>query len=254
MTEVIPRRVLEWRPLIRIVAAAAPLVACALSALVRDQVASASAVLVLVLLVVAAASTGDRAAGVVAAVSGAAWFDFFLTVPYLRFTIDDADDIETTVLLVAIGLAVTEIALWGYRQQAQAARRSGYLDGVVGTARAVSDGDLPVTAVTDLVADQIVDVLDADEGRFVPGPIHDLRIATVDHDGFLTRNGRAANADRDGLPTDEYIAVPVRRGPTTLGHFLITATSHVARPTREQRRVAVVLADQVASAITSERS
>ena len=46
------------------------------------------------------------------------WFDFFLTEPYLRLTIADSDDIETTVLLVLIGVAVTEIALWGHRQQA----------------------------------------------------------------------------------------------------------------------------------------
>lgn len=254
MDGVIPRRLLEWRPLIRVAAVVAPLVTCAALGLVRDQVAAASAVLVLVLWVVAAAATGDRVAGVLAAVSGAAWFDFFLAAPYLRFTIGDADDVEATVLLVVIGLAVTEIALWGYRQQAVAARRSGYLDGVVGTARAVADGDLPDTAVTDLVADQIVHVLDADECRYVSGPVQDVRIATMDHDGVVTRDGHVTDTDRNGLPTDEYVAVPVRRARTTLGHFLVTATSHVARPTREQRRVAVLLADQVASAGTNERA
>lgn len=254
MVGVIPLRLLEWRPLIRTAAVVAPLVTCAVLGVVRDHVAAASAVLVLVLWVVAAAATGDRVAGVLAAASGAAWFDFFLAAPYLRFTIGDADDIEATVLLVLIGLAVTEIALWGYRQQAQAARRSGYLDGVVGTARVVADGDLPAVAVAGLVADQIVHVLDADECRYVPGPVQDVRIATIDHDGVVTRNGHATNADRNGLPTDEYVAVLVQRGPTTRGHFLVTATSHVARPTREQRRVAVLLADQVASASTNERA
>ena len=52
-------------------------------------------VLVLVVWVVAAAATGDRPAGVLAAVSAGAWFDFFLTEPYLRFTIADADDIKS---------------------------------------------------------------------------------------------------------------------------------------------------------------
>ena len=99
--------------------------------------------LVLVLWVVAAAATGDRIAGMLAAVSGGVWFDFFLTEPYRRFTIADPDDVEATVLLVLIGLGVTEIALWGYRQQAGAARRSGYLEGVLGAARVVSEGDTP---------------------------------------------------------------------------------------------------------------
>ena len=38
-----------------------------------------------------------------------------LTEPYARFTITDPNDIEATVLLVLVGLAVTEIALWGRR-------------------------------------------------------------------------------------------------------------------------------------------
>ena len=252
MVDVTAYPLLERRALIRTAAVVVPLLTGAVLGIVRDQLSAASAVLVLVLWVVAAAATGDRWAGVLAAVSGAAWFDFFLTAPYQRFSIDDADDIEAAVLLVLIGLAVTEIALWGYRQQAHAARRSGYLDGVVGTARAVADGDLPAAAVTDIVADQIALVLDADECRYVPGPIHDARIATLDHEGVVTRNGHPANVDRTGLPTDEYVAVPVHRGPRVLGHFLVTATSHVARPTQEQRRVAVLLADQVAAAIPHE--
>jgi K+-sensing histidine kinase KdpD len=60
-------------------------------------------------------------AGLLAAVSSAVWFDFFLTVPYGRFTIDDRADIETTVLLILVGVAVTEICLWGRRQQAKPA-------------------------------------------------------------------------------------------------------------------------------------
>jgi K+-sensing histidine kinase KdpD len=43
----------------------------------------------------------------------AVWFDFFLTQPYERFTITRRTDIETTVLLLVIGVAVTEIAVWG---------------------------------------------------------------------------------------------------------------------------------------------
>jgi K+-sensing histidine kinase KdpD len=112
-------------------AALVPLVACALVVPFRDDVANTNAALGLVLLVVAAAATGIRPAGLSAAVSSAVWFDFFLTQPYGRFTIDDQADIETAVLLVLVGLAVTEIALWGRRRQAEASRQEGYLRGVV---------------------------------------------------------------------------------------------------------------------------
>jgi hypothetical protein len=49
------------------------------------------------------------------------------------------------------------------------------------------------------------------------------------------------------MPTNEYL--PVRRGTRVVGHFLVTAASHVAYPSHEQRRVAVLLADQVAAAV-----
>jgi K+-sensing histidine kinase KdpD len=237
-----------WRPVVRSAALVAPFLAAALLATVRDSVTAATSVLVLVVCVVGAAATGDRLAGILAAISAGAWFDFFLTEPYLRFTIADADDIEATVLLVVISIAVTEIALWGNRQQQQAARRSGYLDGVVGAARVVAEGDMPTSAVVDVIARHIAEVLDADDCRYVQGPVHDARVAILDHDGVLTRNGQAVDVDRVGMPTDEYVAVLVGRGPEVAGHFLLTTTSHLTYPTREQRRIAVLMADQVAAA------
>ena len=108
-----------------------PLLVCAVLIPFRDSFDNANAALLLVLLIVAVASFGIRPAGVVAAVSSAVWFDFFLTVPYNRLTINDRGDIETTILLVVIGAAVTEIAIWGRRQQARASRQKGYLDGVL---------------------------------------------------------------------------------------------------------------------------
>ena len=79
-----------------------PLLICAVLTLFRDSIANTNAALGLVLLIVAAASTGIRAAGLAAAVSSAVWFDFFLTEPYLRFTITDQADVETAVLLVLV--------------------------------------------------------------------------------------------------------------------------------------------------------
>jgi K+-sensing histidine kinase KdpD len=202
-----------------------------------------------VLWVVAAAASGDRFAGVLAALSGGVWFDFFLTEPYQRFTIADPDDIEATVLLVLIGVGVTEIALWGHRQQAGAARRSGYLEGVLGAARIVSEGDTPASTLVDVVGRQITEVLGANSCRYIAGPIHDARIALLDHDGVVTRGGHAVDVEKSGLPYNEYVALLVRRGPRVIGHFLVTATTNVTYPSKERRQVAVLLADQVAAAL-----
>ncbi len=239
----------QWQVAVRVGAVVLPFVTCAVFSTVRDDVTAATAVLVLVLWVVAAAATGDRVAGLLAAVSSGAWFDFFLTAPYQRFAIKGSDDLEATVLLLVIGLAVTEIALWGHRQQARAAGRSGYLDGVLGAARLVAEGDTPAAALTDLVARQITEVLGADECRFVDGPVSDARVAVLDHDGDVCRGGHTVDVDRVGLPYDDYVAIPVHRGTRVVGHFLVTASSQMTYPTAEQRRVAVLLADQVAAAV-----
>ena len=239
----------EHRTAVVAAALVVPPACCAALAALRSDVPNATSALVLVLVIVAVAATGDRVPGFVAAVSSGVWFDFFLTEPYQRFTIADSDDVEAVVLLVAIGLAVTEIALWGRRQQDRAARRSGYLEGVLGTAQVVSQGDTPAPALVEVVARQITDVLGADGCRFVKGPVYDARIAMLDHDGVVTRRDRAVDVDRQGLPSDEYLAIPVRRGSRIVGHFEVTATTRVAYPSREQRRVAVLLADQVAAAV-----
>ena len=83
------------------------------------------------------------------------------------------------------------------------------------------------------------------------GPLHDARVAVLDHDGAVTRDGNPIDVGRHGLPVDEHVAILVRKGPRTLGHFIISAAAKVAYPGAEQRRVAVLLADQVASAVES---
>jgi K+-sensing histidine kinase KdpD len=234
---------------VRVAALVLPCVTCAVLATVRDSVTAATAVLVLVLCVVAAAATGDRVAGLLAAVSGGVWFDFFLTAPYQRFTIKGSDDVEATVLLVLIGLGVTEIALWGHRQQSRAARRSGYLDGVLAAARLVSTGDTPAASLVDVVAHQIAEVLGADDCTYVDGPLRDPTLAVLDHDGTVSRGDHAIDVDRTGMPSNGYVALPVGTGSRVVGHFLVTCASQVTYPTEEQRRVAVLLADQVAAAV-----
>jgi K+-sensing histidine kinase KdpD len=232
-----------------VAAGIAPVVVCGVLAIFRDSLTAATDVLVVVLVVVAAASTGVRIAGIVAALSGGVWFDFFLTQPYGRLAINDPNDVEAAVLLVVIGAAVTEVALWGRRQQARASRRAGYLDGVLGTAEIVTlRHETP--GLIDHIADQIQQILGVSRCRFVTGPVHDERIPILNHQGLVTRRGHQVNVDRDGLPTDDEIALEVTRAGVILGHFLLTASASIARPTLEQRKVAVLLADQAGSALS----
>lgn len=117
---------------------AAPLALTAILVPFRTSFPNTDAALALILVVVAVAALGSRRAGVLAAVSAAVWFDFFLTRPYERFSITRSTAIDTTVLILVIGVAVTELAVWGRRQQLAATRRAGYLDGINTAAQAVA--------------------------------------------------------------------------------------------------------------------
>jgi len=238
------------RPAVIAAAAVAPLLCCALIAVFRESVIPSTAALVLVLVVVAAAATGDRIAGIVAALSAGAWFDVLLTEPYGRLTIHNRDDIVVTVLLVLVGVAVTEIALWGRRQQARGSRRAGYLDGVFGTAKIIAVREASPADLINHVASQIVEVLDIDDCRFVRGANPGSQEVSIDHDGFVTRRGRRVNIERDGLPIDQQIGLAVAHGGVVHGQFVLTAATRVARPSVEQLRVAVLLADQVGATLT----
>ena len=239
------------RSLVILLSALLPIVVAAAIAPFRASVENTNAALVLVLVVVAAASTGIRAAGVIAALSSALAFDFFLTAPFNRFTITDRADIETAVLLLVVGVGVTEIALWGRREQAKASREHGYLTGVLDTVGSVALADYDPADLTTRVATQLTDVLGLDAARFeaqlTPAPS-----AQLHHDGTVSRTGHLVDIDRSGLPTDTTIDLLVRSGGSVYGRYVLTASTRVRRPTLEQRRVAVALADQVGVALAKD--
>ena len=235
------------RPVALTAAVVAPVATCALLSLTRDLITNNNAALVLVLVVVAVAATGHRAAGLIAAVTSALAFDLFLTQPYLQLAITDRDDIEAAVLLALIGSAVTEIALWGRRQQARASTSAGYLQGVVSAAGLAAAGVTSPSDLVALIARQIGDVLDLDDCRFDAGPPAAAR-PRLGTDGAVTWRGRAVDVDREGLPTLDAIELPVTSAGVDHGRFLLVSTSAVRHPDLERRLVAVTLANQAGAA------
>lgn len=223
------------------------LVSWALS--VVSQIAPATDVLTLVAIVVLCSATGIRAAGLASALSAAVSFDFFLTQPYHSFAITSPDDIGTAALLLVIGGVVTETARWGERQQAALGQELGYLDGVMATARTVALRVEGPAQITTAVSQRIRELLDLDSCAFVVDGTISPRDSTLEQDGSLSVAGHQIDVDRDGFPVDSTVVLPIRTGGTIRGYFVLTAASHVARPPLEQRRVAVLLADQVAGSL-----
>jgi hypothetical protein len=104
-----------------------------------------------------------------------------------------------------VGAAVSEVALWGYREQARASQEQGYLAGVLGTAATVAAGRTSTSSLIDRVCGQIIEVLQIDDCRFVSGD--GPALPTLGNDGTVVHDGRQINVGRQGLPTDTEIRV-----------------------------------------------
>jgi hypothetical protein len=228
---------------------AAPLILAAVLVPFRTSFANTDAALALILVIVAVAAAGSRLAGYVAAISAAAWFDFFLTRPYEQFTINRATDIETTLLLLLIGVAVTEIAVWGRRQRAAASRRAGYLDGINDAARAAATGASPA-ALVDQIARSLTQLLSLRSCEFQYGVAGIGRPARIQHEGLIVLDGWPIDAGEAYLPDGAGIELLVESGGRLQGRFLMQPAPG-ARPAREQLLVAVALADQAGAALAS---
>ena len=230
---------------------AAPLALTAALIPFRAGFPNTDAALALILVVVAVAAAGRRAAGTLAAVSAAAWFDFSLTVPYERFTITRRADAETTVLILAVGIAVTEIAVRGRRQHAAAARRAGYLDGISAAARAAATGAEPQLLI-EQVRGQLTRLLDLAACRFQGGAAGIGNPPRLLRDGRVMTAGHALDTGHQGLPPGRDTELLAEAGGLLQGRFLLTPRPG-SRPGLEQRLVAVGLADQAAAALAGAR-
>ena len=238
----------SWRDRLAVLAALAlPLALTGVLVPFRTKFPNTDAALALMLTVVAVAASGYRLAGVLAAVSAAVWFDFFLTRPYERFTITRTADIETTVLILVIGVAVTELAVWGRRQHLAATRRAGYLAGINAAAEVVAAGN-SAPVLIDQVCDRLTRLLSLRSCRFEYGVAGLGKPARMLHNGQVTVGTRAQDTERDGLPADTELLVET--GGILQGRFMLQALPG-SRPALEARLVAIALADQVGAALAA---
>ncbi|WP_371658214.1 DUF4118 domain-containing protein [Streptomyces sp. NBC_00280] len=224
----------------------APLVVSVALVPVRAHISSANLALGLVVVVVAVAALGSRTAGAVAALSAAAWFDFFLTRPYQRFVISDSDDVTTTLLLLAVGVAVSQLAAHARRLKLVTVTDAAHLTRIHDTASLVQSGASPYTVV-DQVSRQLVEILGLRGCRFEHGTLLG-RPPHLEQDGSVTVGGAHRDLEKDGWPGEE-IELRASVGGRYLGRFMLLPEPGTVPPPLQTRLVAVSLADQVGAAL-----
>jgi len=222
-----------------------PAAVCAVLLPARGHLANTNVALIVVVVVVSLAATGRRPAGYVAALSSGIWFDFFFTRPYQRFSIADRSDIVTFVLLLLVGAAVTELAVWGRRQAAAAERRRVHLASIEAAAAVGAVGG-SAGVVVKQVSDQLVTTLGLLGCRFQFGVAGFGNPARLGRDGQITVDGR--RWDAVDLPAEREIELLVEKGGRLHGRYLMTAAPGTRAPLSD-RRLAVTLADQVGAAL-----
>ena len=239
---------IEWfrlhRRAVRLVSVLVPLVFSGGLYFAVGVIPNSAAALVLVLFVVGSAATGDRLAGMLAAVASAVGFDFFLTAPYLQLRIDSVEDVMLAVLLLVVGLAVSELASWGIRQSVTATQQAGFVQGALESAD-LAAGSTSLPEAMERVAGSIRKLLGAEQVSFEYGD-HDPAAAVINRDGTMRYKGRTVDVALTGLPTGSYVytAIPVVQHGAEVGYFRVATPTREIRPTRDQLRVAVLLAGE----------
>ncbi len=206
-----------------------------------------NAALLLVVAVVAVAAIGSRLAGAVAAVSAAAWFDFFFTLPYYRFTIRDSSDVTTAVLLLVVGVAVSQLAARARKLKVVAITDAAYLAQIHETAVLAAQSARSADAVVDHVRDQLIAVLGLEACRFEYGSLlgHPPRL---EPDGVVMAGHIRWDVEQFGLPGEEVELRTFGNGQY-FGRFMMMPDP-ASRPSLQARLVAVTLADLAGKSVS----
>jgi uncharacterized protein DUF4118 len=207
---------------------------------------NANVALVLVVVVVLAAVAGGGAAGAAAAISAALTFDFFHTAPYLRLTIDSGDDIETTVLLLAVGLVVGHAASLHHRRREAREPAADEIRRIHRVATLGEPGRHTPAELLEAAQRELSELLALRTCRFEAFPF-ERALPRLERSGVLSAmeyhhgGGFALPADGTELPV-------LGRG-NVLGRFVLVPEPN-STVSLEQRVVAVAIADQVGAALT----
>jgi hypothetical protein len=232
-------------PLAWAVAVAAPLVVSLALVPLRDEIRASNVSLLLVVVVVVAAILGGRVGGAVAALVAVACFDFFFTQPYSSFTIDARDDVETAVLLLAVGLLVGELVVRARRSETTAAESRAEVVRVRRLSELAAGGE-PAGRLIGIVQGELVSLLPVRGGVFEPVPFPP-GLPELTHQGVRIPGTEDVEAGgRAGM-----VSLPVYGEGRPIGRFVLEleqGETGIQLPA-EDRALALALADQLGTVL-----
>jgi hypothetical protein len=210
----------------------------------RDHIDNANLALILVLVVVCAAIVGGRTAGALSAITATLAFDFFLTKPFVSMRIDSADDIETALILLSVGLLVGEVAARGRRSRRDRERAAAAITRVHRVAERVAHA-APLVEIVRQVRTELAALL----------RLNDCWLELPPFRWPLPRLERAGTIEAEeyrwfegGFAMPEYgVQLPVVEGGREVARLILIGNPEVT-VTIDERVVAVALADQLGSA------
>jgi hypothetical protein len=216
---------------------------------IRDHIDTANIALVFVVVVVLAAASGGRWVGVTAAAVSALSFDFFLPRPYHSLTIEQGDDIVTTLLLGLVGLIVGEIVVWAYGSRRAAARGRDEIDRLHRVAEQLaSDAGVDVIRIT--VQNELSTMLSLRDCFFEKPPFGDP-LPRMERNGSIRVPRHRFVRGGFALPAGG-IEIPVLGRGRQLGRLVLTPDPDVG-VSIEERVVAIALSDQLGAALAADR-
>ena len=218
----------------------------------RDVIGNTNTALVLVVVIVAAAALGGRLAGAMTAAAACLSFNFFHTRPLYTLRVHSDNDIWTIVLLFVIGLAVGEVAVFARTSRSNAVVDRTGLEHLETIGALVAE-DQPHAAVWPAVRAALLDelrLLDATFESDDDSPSSPL--AVLERDGHVDVSVMYWTREGMELPR-EGVVLPVHAGTRSCGRIVL-APSAGRGTTRDQRRVAVALADLLAVTIDRHRA
>lgn len=171
-------------------------------------------------------------------------------MPYERLAVTHRIDIQTPVLLLLVGVAVTELAVAARRRRRVVMVTDALLDVMQSTAGLVARGER-AEAIADQVCIQLRAVLGARCCAFESAPVR-VRGLRFEPDGSLRWGAAAWYLDEHGFP-DEKVDLPALHGGEVYGRFTLTPVPGTA-PSARARCTAAALAKLAAAAVAAARA